>query len=90
MARSVRCGVGHDQQGKVLSNIRSEGVSIPNIYALIKDHKVREEGRPVKTRPVCGAVESPNGQLSNLLADIINNLTMVEDEVELQGDEGSS
>ena len=50
----------------------------------MKDHKVIVEGEPVKTRPVVGAVESPNGQLSNMLSDIINNITKVEDVVKTE------
>ena len=52
-------------------------MSIPSLYALIKDHKEIVEGEPVKVRPVCGAIESPNGQLSNILSDFINAITKV-------------
>ena len=75
LARGLRFGEAHGQEDKVRSNLRSEQVSIPNLYALIKDHKEIVEGEPIKVRPVCGATESPNGQLSNILSDFINALT---------------
>ena len=83
LTRGLRGGVGHSQS-KVLDNLRSEHVSIPNLYALIKDHKEMREGEPVKSRPVCGAVESPNGQLSNMLSEVINMLTKVEDKLDTE------
>ena len=44
---------------------------IPNQRLLAKDHKpVDGEGRP-KTRPVCAAARSPNGELSEFIADIV-------------------
>ena len=79
LARGLRLGEAHGQEDKVRSNLRSEQLSIPSLYALIKDHKEIVEGEPVKVRPVCGATESPNGQLSNILSDFINAITKVED-----------
>ena len=84
LARALRMGVAHGQQGKVLDNLRSEHVSIPSLHALIKDHKEINEREPVKSRLVCGAVEYPNGQLSNILSEIINNLTKVEDKLDTE------
>ena len=84
LARGLRFGATHGQEDKVRNNLRSEQVSIPNLYALIKDHKEIVEGEPVKTRPVCGATESPNGQLSNILSDIINAITKVEDKLDTE------
>ena len=54
-------------------------MNIPDLYAKIKDHKETVEGDPTKVRAVCGALESPNGQLSNILSDIVNALTGTED-----------
>ena len=79
LARALRMGVGHGQEDKVRQNLRSEFVEIPNLTAKIKDHKEVIEGEPVKVRPVCGAVESPCGQLSNTLSEVINALTKFED-----------
>ena len=80
LARGLRLGEAHGQEEKVRSNLRSEQVSIPSLYALIKDHKEIVEGEPVKVRPVCGAIESPNGQLSNILSDF-NAIAKVEDKL---------
>ena len=43
-----------------------------------KDHKARAEGEPVKTRPDCGADEA-NIQVSQICADICNNVTKIMD-----------
>ena len=79
LARALRMGVGHGQEEKVMQNLRSESVAIPNMTAKIKDHKELVEGQPVKVRPVCGAVEAPCGQLSNTLSEVINALAQFED-----------
>ena len=50
----------------------------------IKDYKEVEEGAPVKVRPVCGAVEAPCGQLSNLLSEVISSLTLFENSHKLE------
>ena len=81
LARALRMGATHGQEDKVRDNLRSENVAIPSLYALIKDHKVMVEGEPVKSRPVCGALESPNGQLSNILSEVINVICSVEDKL---------
>ena len=44
-----------------------------------KDHKPRAEGEPVKVRPVCGADEANNQQVSQICADICNNVTRIMD-----------
>ena len=77
-ARALGWGEGHNQGDKVRNNLRSESVSIPNLTAQIKDHKEVEEGTPVKVRPVVGVVEAPCGQLSNMLSEVVNSLTLFE------------
>jgi hypothetical protein len=79
LARALRMGEGSGQEDKVRENLRSEHVKIPDLTVKIKDHKEMKEGEPVKVRPVCGAQESPNGQLSNVLSDVLNALTKFED-----------
>ena len=78
LARALGFGAGHGQEDKVRENLRSEHVSIPFLSSKIKDHKEFIEGEPVKVRPVVGAEESPNGQLSNTLSEVINILTKFE------------
>ena len=79
MARALRMGAGHDQEEKIRQNLKSEFVEIPKLTAKIKDHKEVVDGDPVKVRPVCGAVEAPCGQLSNILSEVVNALTQFED-----------
>ena len=84
LSRALRMGEGHGQGNRIRDNIRSEGVSIPNLTAKIKDHKEVVEGEPVKVRAVCGAEESPNGQLSNVLSEVINVLTQFENKYDTE------
>ena len=44
-----------------------------------KDHKIKAVGEPVKVRPVCGADEANNQQVSQICADICNNVTKIMD-----------
>ena len=81
LARALRIGAAHGQEGKVRDNLRSEHVAIPNLYGLIKDHKDMAEGEPTKSRPVCSALESPKGQLSNTLSEVISALLTAEDDL---------
>ena len=39
LARALRMGVGHGQEEKVMQNLRSESVAIPNMTAKIKDNQ---------------------------------------------------
>ena len=56
---------------------------VPVLYGLVKDHKVRDTGQPMKTRPVCGADEGSNAQISEVLSVIVSAITESLDE-ELQ------
>ena len=76
LSRALRMGAAHGHGGRIRENIKSEG--IPNLTAKIKDHKEVMEGQSVKVRAVCGAEESPTGQLSNVLSEVVNVLTQFE------------
>jgi len=84
VARALGYGEGHGQGDRVRENLKSEHVSIPVLTAKIKDHKEVVEGEPVKVRPVCGVEESPNGQLSNILSEVVNIVTKFEDKHETE------
>ena len=60
LSRALRMGAAHGHGGRIRENIKSEGVSIPNLTAKFKDHKEVMEGQSVEVRAVCGAEESPN------------------------------
>ena len=51
------------------------------LYGLPKDHKPVVAGEPLKVRPVAGADEANNQQLSQQCADIITNVTKILDPV---------
>ena len=78
LSRALRMGAAYGHGGRIRENIKSEGVRIPKLTAEIKDHKEVMEGQSVKTRAVCGAEESPIGQLSNVLSEVVNVLTQFE------------
>ena len=68
------------QRCRVKSALRTRSCLIPPLYGLPKDHKdvpPDQEHLGPPLRPVCGATESANGALSELLTEI---LTKVGDE----------
>ena len=67
---------------RVKNALRTRNCLTPPLYGLPKDHKVvppAEEHLGPPLRPVCGATESANGALSELLTEI---LTAVGDEAD--------
>ena len=69
---------GGEKHWKRIKNaLRSKNALRPTLYGLPKDHKPlipgrEEEGPP--QRHVCGATESSNGPLSDILSELINKL----------------
>ena len=56
--------------------------AIPKMKLLLKDHKEKGKDGILKTRPVCTACRSPNGELSEYLADIIDAVADTADSCE--------
>ena len=83
LGRILKIGKKHQHWERVKAALINKGGHVPSLYGLIKDHKARAEGQPHPTRPVCGADESPNGQLSHVLSVIVAAVAGIADE-ELQ------
>ena len=79
---------GAEHVRRIHSALRSRNALRPPLYGLAKDHKdlVQSEwGDIPPQRPVCGAQESANGPLSDLLSDIIDALaTEMDNEVNVE------
>ena len=64
-------GANTGNEERVWNAVQLKSTVIPLMYPLIKDHKpVQEDGRP-KTRPVCGASASINGELSEYVSRVL-------------------
>ena len=79
--RLLRLGAKWDNGGKhwdrVKNALRTKFCLAPPMSGYYKDHKeptVGKEHLGPKLRPVCGAVESSNGQLSHMLSEILTTL----------------
>ena len=80
MSRILQIGEvwGTEHMKRVTSALRSKNALRPPLYGLAKDHKdpvQHELGSIPPQRPVCGAQESANGPLSDILSDIIDTIT---------------
>ena len=63
--------------GRVKAALKTRECMIPPLYGLPKDHKPTSQGEEhlgPPLRPVCGATESINGALSELLTEILTTL----------------
>ena len=81
LARILRLGGKWNGSGqhwqRIKSALRTKSCWIPSLYGLTKDHKAsppgeEELGPPL--RPVCGATESANGALSEMLTEILTKV----------------
>ena len=63
------------QGAKIKGAITNINAAPPKMYCAPKDHKTMEPGQEhlgPDGRPICGAREAPNGQLSTILSKVIN------------------
>ena len=72
LGRILKVGEKWNHWPRVQSALRNKSCHIPVVSGYPKDHKPFIEGEPPPIRPVCGADESNNGQLSWLLSQIVN------------------
>ena len=66
---------------RIKGAITNTNVAPPKMYCAPKDHKplvAGEENLGPPGRPICGAREAPNGQLSVILSQVINSLCDIE------------
>ena len=57
----------------------SRSTTIPVLSLLLKNHKCLEDNGDPKSRPVCGASNSMNGELSHWLSDVLEAVMASED-----------
>ena len=71
LGRILRVGENHGHESRVKSALLNKSCHVPIMFGLAKNHKVTEPGQPVPHRPVCGADEANNDQLSWLLSGVV-------------------
>ena len=71
LARILMIGKKWKQEDRVKSAVTNHLGHIPSLYSLPKDHKPVPDDTGPKCRPVCGASEAPNGQLSEILSEVV-------------------
>ena len=74
LGRMIKVGENHKHEDRFKSALINVDAHIPTLYGMDKDHKHQPPGQPRKMRPVAGASESNNAQLSYLLAWIVNGI----------------
>ena len=86
LGRILNLGEKWNESGRhwprIKNALRTKNCLVPPLYGLPKDHKAVPPGEGhlgPPLRPVCGAVECPNGALSGMLTEI---LTVVGDKAE--------
>ena len=77
LARALGVGssCGDHQATSLKSALINTRIDPPNLYGHPKDHKVLEPGKEhlgPPNRPICGAREAPNTQLSKLCSEVIH------------------
>ena len=77
LGRILMIGKKWKQEDRVKSALTNHLSHIPSLYGLPKDHKPVPDDTGPKCRPVCGASEAPNGQLSEILSEVVVALCLV-------------
>ena len=65
--------IGEKGQNRVWQAKELESTVIPIMSQLLKDHKKVEPGQDAKSRPVCGASSSINGECSDWVSQIVDS-----------------
>ena len=78
--RILKMGERHDHWSRIKSALVNKFGHIPVLYGLKKDHKPVVEGKPMPTRPVCGANDAPNAQLCHVLSVVVTAIAATMDE----------
>jgi hypothetical protein len=65
--------------GRIIEALTSEGIEVPELFLLTKDHKVMKEGEGPQKRPVVGAKEGPSVRLSNIVSKILTEVVEAEE-----------
>ena len=72
-------GQNHGHETRVRSAVTNHSCHVPVISGVKKTHKPLVPGQPVPVRPIAGADEANNQQISQILADIVVAVTKIMD-----------
>ena len=79
LTRILRMGQAHGHETRVHSAVKNHSCHVPVISGVKKTHKPLVPGQPVPVRPIAGADEANNQQISQILADIVVAVTRIMD-----------
>ena len=79
LGRALKVGERWKHCSRVKSALRNKYCHIPVLAGFMKTHKQWQPGQPPPQRPVAGADEANNAQLSELLAEIVMAITALQD-----------
>ena len=79
LGRALKVGEKWKHWPRVKSALRNKYCHIPVLAGFMKTHKQWQPGQPPPQRPVAGADEANNAQLSELLAEIVMAITAIQD-----------
>ena len=71
LGRILKVGENWQHSKRVQSALRNKSCHVPVLYGQWKDHKNAIDEAGPSLRPVCGASEANNGQISQLLAEVM-------------------
>ena len=75
----LRVGESHKLESRVKQAVTNKYCNVPILFGLLKDHKEVPPRAVPPVRPVCGADEANNSQLSQMLAGIVTAVTEITD-----------
>ena len=75
----LRVGESHKIESRVKQAVTNKCCNVPILFGLLKDHKEVPPRAVPPVRPVCGADEANNSQLSQMLAGIVTAVTEITD-----------
>ena len=79
LTRILKMGQDHGHETQVRSAVTNHSCHMPVIYRVKKTNKPLVPGQPVPVRPIVGADEANNQQISQILADIVVTVTKIMD-----------
>ena len=77
MGRWLKIGEKYNYDDRVKSALRNNNAHVPIMKGADKDHKIGfNEGTGPPLRPIVGANEAPNAQISEVMTEILQALAL--------------
>merc|ERR1712121_459149 len=83
MGRWLKIGEKYGNDDRVKAALKNNNAHVPVMKGVDKDHKIGfNEGVGPPLRPIVGADEAPNAQISTIMTEILQALALELDKVE--------